>query len=102
MSKESILLGIVKRMAVYTQPSLAAIYGSKDTDRGELVGSGTFLNLRGNPYLLTAGHIALKSKDYIGLAHSRSNAFVPSYITHPYHILDDHLDICLVSIEAST
>ena len=89
-------------MAVYTQPSLAAIYGSRNTEKGELVGSGTFLNLHGNPYLLTAAHIALISEKYIGLAHSRSNGFTPSYLTHPYQILDEHLDICLVRIEAST
>lgn len=102
MSQESILLDVVNQMATYTQPSLAAIYGSIDSNTGELVGSGTFLKLRGLPYLLTAGHIALKSEEYIGLAHSRSDAFAPSYITYPYHIRNDHIDICLVRVEVST
>lgn len=86
-------------MAVYTQPSLTPIYGSIDSATGELIGSGTFLNLCGNTYLLTAGHIAQKSKEYFGLAHSLSNAFRQVYITHPYHTLNDHIDLCLVKID---
>ena len=89
-------------MAVNTKPSLAAIYGSINSDTGELVGSGTFLNLHGHPYLITARHVALESKNYIGLAHSRSDAHTPAYISHPFNLLNDHIDICLVRIEADT
>ena len=99
MQNESKSLLLINQMAVYTQPSLTPIYGSIDTATGELIGSGTFLNLRGNTYLLTAGHIAQKSKEYTGLAHSLPNAYRRAYITHPYHTLNDHLDLCLVRID---
>jgi len=93
------LMNVVNEMKFHTQPSLAAIYGSIDEEIGELVGSGTFLNLRGEPYLLTARHVALEKVNYIGLAHTRSNALPPAFITNPFHILNALLDICVVKIE---
>ncbi len=95
-----VLTDTAKQMKFHTFPSLAGLYGSIDENIGELVGSGTFINFQGQPYLLTAGHVAFEKDRYIGLTHTRSNGFLPSLITNPYHILNKFLDICVVKIEA--
>ncbi len=100
MEHESRSLLLINQMAFYTQPSLAAIYTCQDSETAELIGSGTLLNLCGNTYLLTAGHIALNNKAYIGLTHVRPWAFGQVPLGHPVHSLDDHLDLCLVKIDA--
>lgn len=56
--KQRIFMDVVNRMKLFTGPSIVQICGSIDETTGELIGSGTFIRLRGADYLLTAQHVA--------------------------------------------
>ena len=66
-------------MKLHTAPFISSVYGVIDEESaGEQVGSGTFVDLRGETWLLTARHVLLKTyeaangeRKYIGLAASR-------------------------------
>lgn len=99
MEENKRFMDIVSKMSLFTKPSLAGIYGVKTPDSGELVGSGLFINLRGEPYILTASHVALRYKDFIGLAHSRPDNLSPSFFTYPYNLFTNLADLCLVKVD---
>jgi len=100
MTDHSMLLDVTSKMKLFSFPSLAAIYGSRDEHDGELVGSGTFINIRGETYLLTAGHIASEKNNYKRLVHTRSIASSPAWLTNHFHVLNQFLDICIVKIDS--
>ncbi len=52
------LLPVITAMKDHTSPSLTYICGAFADHTAELVGSGTIIELGGNPYLLTAQHVA--------------------------------------------
>jgi hypothetical protein len=43
-------------LKVATKPHLGGVYGSFPGGEGELIGSGVFIRVDGEEYLLTAGH----------------------------------------------
>lgn len=74
-----------------TAPHLAAVYGALSESEGELVGSGTFLDLWGEPWLLSADHVLRlrtarlldDSLKYVTLACSGGDGEVPVVLGAP-------------------
>lgn len=56
--KQQRMMDAIGQMKAYTVPSLSEICGARTKDTGELIGSGTIIELSGRPYLLTAEHVA--------------------------------------------
>src|SRR4051812_2013059 len=89
--KRRILMDVIGQMRDHTIPSLSQICGAKSEDAGELIGSGTFVELRGKPHLLTAHYVAKKlfeeedgkRKYPSGLCHSVGNAQRMIWVTNP-------------------
>jgi hypothetical protein len=90
---------VCDEMATYTTPALAAIYGVISEQRGELVGSGTFVRLHGNPYLLTAAHVILENTRYDFLAHTTSYGAKPAPIIHPFQVIPPPIDLAIARVE---
>ena len=49
---------VLRQMKDFTGPAIKMICGGIAVDTGELVGTGTVVELRGRPYLVTAQHVA--------------------------------------------
>jgi hypothetical protein len=97
-------------MKHHTFPHTSAIYGVFDENHGELVGSGTFVMLFGETFLLTAMHVAAaklalapdgSGRKYVGLAHSMASGDPPQPLTalcfgipHPY-------DLCIIPVDGT-
>jgi hypothetical protein len=97
--KQKIMVQTWYQMAAYTRQFICALYYVIDKERGALAGSGSFLYLNGESYILTAGHVAKESKTFQGLAHSTSYGERPTYISNPYKCLEHPLDLALVKID---
>ncbi len=100
--KRRIMMDVIGQMKGHTAPSLSQICGAIADDSGELAGSGTIIDLRGKPYLLTAEHVAARlfaqnadgSRKYpSGLCHSVGNDQRMAYIANPWHAWPDSKDI---------
>jgi len=99
-------IGIAMKHHTFSHTS--AIYGIFDESFGELVGSGTFVRLFGETFLLTALHVAQAklaltpnglTRKYIGLAHSMTCEDPPRPLSarcfgfpHPY-------DLCIFPVD---
>ncbi len=88
-------------MAAHTKPALAAIYGVISKNEGEVIGSGTFLRIRGKTYLLTAKHVIDLAKNYALLAHTTSFGGHPAPFTNPFRCLPKPLDFAVTRIDDS-
>jgi hypothetical protein len=100
MIDNTVLMDVAGKMKSHTFPSLAAIYGLKDECTGEFIGSGTFVAVRGQTYLLTSGHVTFEKDHYTGLVHMRSDTLPPAPITYPFHSDQKYLDISVVQIDS--
>ncbi len=106
--KQRIMMGVIGQMKEHTGPSLSKICGAKTENTGELVGSGTIIDLRGRPYLLTAEHVAKQlfaeatdgSRKYAeGLCHSVGNGQRMMRIAFPWYAWSKPKDIAATRIE---
>jgi len=88
-------------MALRTKPALAAIYGVISKNDGELIGSGTFLRIRGKTHLLTAKHVIDLAKNYALLAHTTSCGGHPAPFSHPFRWLPKPVDLAVTCIDES-
>jgi hypothetical protein len=86
-------------MAAHTKPALSAIYGVISKNEGELIGSGTFLRIRGQTYLLTAKHVIDLSKNYSFLAHTTSFGGHPAAFTNSFRCLPKPIDLAITRID---
>jgi len=106
--KQAIFLDVLDRMKQYTMPSIAQICGNIDDMTGELIGSGTFVSLRGSFYLVTAQHVAGESftenidgtrKYASGLSHSTGNNQRMANIVAPWITWGPPQDIAVTRID---
>lgn len=106
--KHRILLDVIGQMKVHTGPSLSQICGSRSEDTGELVGSGTIIEMRGRPYLLTAAHVAEQlfalnangtRKFPAGLCHSLGDGELMSRIAFPWHAWPEPVDAAATRLD---
>jgi hypothetical protein len=106
--KQPILMDVISRMKEYTCTSLSMICGAR-TDTCELVGSGTIVELRGRPYLLTAEHVAKQlfaqgtdgsRKFPEGLCHSVGNGERMAWISFPWFAWSIPKDIAATRLDS--
>jgi hypothetical protein len=66
---------------------------------GEVEGSGTFVELRGTPYLLTNEHVA-RARMLYPLAHFLGNGELAARIVHPFQCITEPTDIAIARIDS--
>jgi hypothetical protein len=93
------LLPVAKAMAQYTFPFMSGIYGVESEDRGALLGSGTVLDLYGQPYLLTAAHVVEQGRKFQKIAHSKGDAAHPSLVQHPWQCVGFPSDLAMSRLD---
>ena len=91
-----------EHMRLYTHPFITPITMDLDEDhiegRGKVLGSATFLELRGKPYILTNEHVA-RVRQYSRLRYFRDGGEEASPIVHPFQAEDDPVDAALARID---
>jgi Protein of unknown function (DUF2934) len=83
----------LQALMVYTGRSLCRLIGCTDEDSGEVLGSGTFIDVRGSSFLATACHVIHQQYDidsqgnrlYNGIAHDTGAAGEIFRITNPIY-----------------
>ena len=96
--REKVIATAVARMKAYTAPAIAAVYGVESAQRGQLIGSGTFINIRGTDYLLTASHVLETAVQYSFLAHSLGYGEKPCPLPHPFRLQQFPCDLGLTQL----
>lgn len=99
-------LRTIDQMKVFTGPSSVAVYGSLSLTEGELLGSGTLLDLWGETFLLTADHVlrplfAMKSASerlYIALACSKDDGETPGVLPTHWYGRPPPIDVAATSL----
>jgi hypothetical protein len=108
IEKQRIMMDVVSQLKEHTGPSLSKICGARSEDTGELVGSGTVVELRGKPYLLTAEHVAKQlfaentdgsRKFPEGLCHSLDYGEQMAWIPFPWFTWPTPKDIAATRID---
>jgi hypothetical protein len=66
---------------------------------GEVVGSGAFLELRGQPYLLTNEHVA-RWRTQFRLAHFLNEGALAAAVVHPFRCVTEPEDVAVARIDA--
>lgn len=97
--KARLMMATFEAMRRFTEPFITAIYDVIDEKSGQLTGSGTFLQLRGAPYILTAGHVAYEALTHRGLAHSTRNGVPPGFISNPLKLAAHPFDMAVVRLD---
>jgi hypothetical protein len=97
--KARLMMATFDEMSRFTEPFITAIYDVIDEKSGQLMGSGTFIDLRGSPYILTAGHVAYEALTHRGLAHSTKNGSPPGFISNPLKLAGPPYDIGIVRLD---
>jgi hypothetical protein len=97
--KARLMMATFDAMRDFTKPFVTAIYDVIDENSGELTGSGTFIELRGSPYILTAGHVAYEALTHRGLAHSTKDGSPPGFISNPVKLAGHPYDIGVVRLD---
>lgn len=94
-------LAVVEAMAQAVEPSITPISRPVAVEAGELVGTGTYVRLLGQPYLLTNEHVA-RFLPVSGLAHLPKRGGDYHRIATPFQCVSRPLDAALVRIDEST
>lgn len=106
--KEQVFLDVIDRMKRYTAPSIVQVCGNFDEETGELLGTGTFFELRNSLYLLTAQHVAgelytvTKNGDRkyaAGLSHSVGNNQRMKWFPNPWITWNPPQDIAVTRLD---
>jgi hypothetical protein len=92
------MIEIGQAMAHYTYPYLAQIFEVQSRNRGRFLGSGTFINLGGTPYLLTASHVPADCT-VRKWAHSLGDATPPTIVPNPWQCLSFPEDLALARLD---
>lgn len=101
---------ITRAMKGHTFRHICAVYGVFDEQFGELIGSGTVINLWGEAFVLTAHHVAQEKlspeldgtgRKYQGIAHSLRSGVPPRMISTPCYGMPRPYDLCLIQIDDS-
>ncbi len=98
--KEAAFKKVNNAMKPHTGRFVAAIYGCISRDDGELLGSGTFLEVGGTTYLLTAAHVAEEGlKRYWKMACSTGNGLPPQILENPIICRGFPSDLAITRVE---
>jgi hypothetical protein len=93
-----ICLNVADQMSTYTRDYIASVSIEVSPTEGRLVGSGTYLELHGQPYILTNEHVAREQLKG-SLAHQLKNGEYAFQITNPFQTLSYPVDAAIVRIE---
>jgi hypothetical protein len=101
---------VLRRMKDFTGPAIKMICGGITADAGELVGTGTVIDLRGRPYLVTAQHVAAEmlATDGVtgqrkypeGLCHSAGNGELMVRVINPWTAVSGLTDLAVTRLES--
>lgn len=106
--KERIFMDVIDRMKQHTAHSITQVCGNFDEETGELLGTGTFFELRNSLYLLTAQHVAEelytntkdgKRKFAAGLSHSVGNNQRMRWFPNPWITWNKPQDIAVTRLD---
>ena len=95
-----VLVDVGKRMKQFTFPYLAQIFEVQTEKRGRYLGSGTYLQVRNEAYLLTAGHVPSESSTG-SWAYSLGDGMPPIVIRNPWQCVSLPTDLALVRLDAT-
>lgn len=100
---------VLRQMKDFTAPAIKMICGATSFDTGELIGSGTVVELRGQPYLLTAQHVAAEmfATDDVtggrkypeGLCHSAGDGEHMANIIAPWTVIRGVTDLAVTRLD---
>lgn len=77
------------------------IAGVREDRQGKHLGSGTVVNLRGRPYLLTCDHIARDAKQIGSVVMGLGNLVSPITVISPIQPGDDTYDVAVARLEVN-
>jgi hypothetical protein len=97
---EEDLARTVRDMSEHTLDFITPIIRVIDDRYGKLEGSGTFLELRANPYILTNEHVALQRETY-RLGHFVGDVLRVAQIVHPFRCFTEPTDAAVARIDQS-
>ena len=97
--KVQILLDVSTDLKHFTMPYITGIYGIQDDDHGELLGSGTFIEIKNKVFILTARHVILSKSRYKAIAHSIGHGMKPVIIKGSFFLSDSLQDIALAEVD---
>lgn len=92
------LMRIGQAMRDFTASFITPVCRSPEHNYGEVEGSGTFLELRNNPYLLTNEHVA-RARLQHRLAHFLNNGELVAAIVHPFRCVTEPEDVAVARID---
>lgn len=95
------LMRVMAEMRDHTRAFAATISHSENLDAGEVLGSGTYVELRGNVYLLTNDHVAQKTEHSI-LAHSPSGDRPAITLGQPFHSTTCPIDAAVTILDPAS
>jgi len=84
----------------FISPICATLEDETGVQFGKVVGSGTFVSLRGEPWIVTNEHVARAQAEHV-LAHFRGNDMYAAAIVHGFVCLSPPEDMALARIEPS-
>lgn len=95
------MLRVGAAMREFTKPFIAQVFEVESAQRGKFLGSGTFIRLGDQPYLLTAAHVpnAARNRHW---AHSVDDATPPAQITLPWQCCSLPSDLAVASLDNDT
>lgn len=97
--KGQILMDVSIDLKKFTTPYITGIYGIIDDNQGELLGSGTFIEINNEVFILTARHVILSKSKYKAIAHSLGYGMKPVIIEGPFFLSDSLQDIALAEVD---
>ena len=100
-SWQALNLAVEKAMAQAVEPTIASISRPVAMDEGELVGTGTYVRLLGQPYLLTNEHVA-RFQPISGLGHLPKQGGDYHRIINPFQCVTKPIDAALTRIDQNT
>jgi len=92
------VLNVGQAMRNHTGQFITPVCRSLSHSHGEVEGSGTFLELRGHPYLLTNEHVA-RARLQHRLAHFRDDGELAVAVVHPFRCVTEPEDIAIARID---
>lgn len=96
----SILKEVGRRMKEFTFPYLAQIFEVQSKERGKYLGSGTFVQVGNEAYLLTAAHVPKKCSTGLW-AYSVGDSTPPVVIPNPWQCISLPTDLAWARLDAA-
>ena len=95
---EQVLMSVGSQMAAHTVPFLTPIIAALEHTIRRVIGSGTFIELRGATYIVTNEHVASFRQQY-RLAHFVDNNQHAIAIVHPFQCITKPTDAAIARID---